>query len=255
MHAPMLRIHARSAHWQVTIEPGVWADYARLAGHHYRAGHPATIDTILRATLGGRVVGVLVTSRPCLNGGWRAGLGEGFSAPASKREIAAKLNAEVRVISRVIIEPRFRGLSIARRLVETYLANPATRHTEALASMGRWCPFFERAGMRRVEFPAPRRDAAFARVIREAGLKPWMLVDLVVARRVLETREEVREGLARWVSASRGTRGRAISPQLLVQAASAIAAPPVAYVFTSVTKSRAKGAAKTAKCQRGSARL
>ncbi|MFA6045744.1 MAG: hypothetical protein WC718_12240 [Phycisphaerales bacterium] len=220
-------------HLNIAIARGTWFDYLRLSQHHYRLGHPATIDTVLSATHGGRLVGVLVTSRPVLNAGWRRpAWGERFSPPASKRDIAQRLNAEVRTISRVIVEPRYRGQSIARRLVAAYLAQPTTTHTEALASMGRWCPFFERAGMTRVPFAPPRRDVAFARVIREAGLKPWMLADLTVARRLLETRPEVREGLARWANASRATRRHTISPQLLVLAASTIAAPPVAYVFT-----------------------
>lgn len=234
--------------WQlnITIAPGCWADYARLSQHHYRLGHPATIDTVLAATHAGQLVGVLVTSRPVLNAGWRCrAWGERYAPPATKRAIATRLNAEVRTISRVIVEPRYRGQSIARRLVEAYLANPATTHTEALASMGRWCPFFERAGMTRVAFAPPARDVAFARIIREAGFKPWMLADLLVARRLLESREEVRAGLARWANASRGTRSRPISPQLLVLAASTIASPPVAYVAT-------RRAAPSPKRQRGS---
>ena len=229
---PVLAGAPRPLH--ITIAPGTWADYARLSQHHYRLGHPATIDTVLAATHAGRVVGVLVTSRPVLNAGWRApAWGKGFGPPASKREIARRLNAEVRTISRVIVEPRYRGQSIARRLVEAYLAHPTTARTEALASMGRWCPFFERAGMTRVPCVPARRDVEFARVIRLAGLKPWMLADLLVARRLLETRDAVRVGLARWANASRGTRGHPVSPQLLVLAASAVASPPVAYVYAS----------------------
>ncbi|MBI1189072.1 MAG: GNAT family N-acetyltransferase [Tepidisphaera sp.] len=215
----------------ITIAPGSWADYARLAGHHYRLGHPRTFDAVLAAMHGSRVVGVLVASRPVLNATWRsAAWGDRYAAPTPKRDIAQRLNAEVRVISRVIVEPRYRGLGVARRLVEAYLAHPLTRRTEALAGMGRWCPFFERAGMRRVECEPPRRDEALARVIAAAGFKPWMLADLSVASRLLARNPRVRLGLEKWANASRASRTRPICAQLLVLAASSIASPPVAYV-------------------------
>lgn len=152
---------------RVRIERGEVWDYDALARFHYRAGRPATIAGVWRAvrTLpGGRdsLAGVLVASHPTLNARWRRfAWGDRYRGNdrAGKRRAARRLNSEVRCLSRVIVEPSSRGLGIARRLVETYLHDPLTARTEALAEMGGISPFFQRAGMRAHPLARPRADA------------------------------------------------------------------------------------------------
>lgn len=134
------------------FEPGTPDDYDALAHHHYLAGRPATRALIRRAvrTLPDgtdRLAGVLVVSRPTLNGAWRDRPWPGRYTGPDRRAAALRLNAELRCISRVIVEPSSRGLGIAGALVRSYLDRPLTPATEALAQMGAACPFFARAGM------------------------------------------------------------------------------------------------------------
>ncbi|MBS0198448.1 MAG: GNAT family N-acetyltransferase [Planctomycetes bacterium] len=221
----------------VRIEAGAAADYYALAHLHYRPGSPAQIERVLRAVdvPTGMMVGVLVAGRGTLNAPWRRGaFGAEFDA-GDKRRAARAANGALRVISRVIVDPRFRGLGIARRLVEAYLARPLTPCTEAVAAMGRVCPFFERAGMRRVSVRAARRDRELAAVLRGLGLRASWLLEPGAAARAMRAHPRLRRAVRRWANDSRSTRGGA--PDLSAAAAS-IAARPVVYVFRAGRLSR-----------------
>ena len=146
----------------ISIEQGTIADYHQLAHLHYRGSKPATHTMILRAmrsppthpTQSTRssqcpiLAGVLMISMPTLNGAWRERAWPGHFSRGSKSENAKRINRDLRCISRVIIDPRSRGLGIASALVRRYLSCPQTPATESIAAMGSVCPFFERAGMR-----------------------------------------------------------------------------------------------------------
>jgi GNAT superfamily N-acetyltransferase len=159
------------------IEAGSIDDYRSLAKFHYRSAHPGVVTSLIRIVhrdescidrfLGrgeqAQVIGVLVRSLPPLSCTLRDVAMRGRYTELSPRETAVLLNREVRTISRVVIHPQWRGLGLAVKLVRHALANPehGIIFTEALAAMGRVCPFFERAGMTRYEHPprARRHDA------------------------------------------------------------------------------------------------
>ncbi|QQE13635.1 hypothetical protein JD969_09295 [Planctomycetota bacterium] len=94
------------------------------------------------------IVGVLVESLPALSCSLRDyALDRRYCSPLSLRQRAKLLNKEMRCISRVVIHPQYRGLSLAVHLVQHALTTATTRFTESLAAMGQVNPFFERAGM------------------------------------------------------------------------------------------------------------
>ena len=140
----------------VTIEPGTPEDYRTLAHLHYRGGAPATMVRVLRALRAvpehidptqRLLAGVLVVSMPALNSAWRERAWPGLFSTGNKARDARRLNDNLRTISRVIVDPRSRGLGVARVLVRAYLDDPLTPATEAIAAMGALCPFFQRAAM------------------------------------------------------------------------------------------------------------
>jgi hypothetical protein len=176
----------------------------------------------------GEVVGVLTVSMPTLNGAWRAAAWPELFGGLGKRELARRVNAELRVISRVIVEPRWRALGVARRLVEAYLSSPLTRCTEAVAAMGRFCPFFVRAGMREVEVAASARDARLGRALEEVRVEAWELVEVERARALMR-RGAMKSAIESWGRDARGTRGMS-GVELAVAAGAALAARPRVYV-------------------------
>lgn len=165
----------------VRIEPGTRADHDALAHLHYRAARPATIVHTLRAvrtTPDARDLpaGVLTVSMPVLNAVWRQQAWPNRYTNADRRATARRLNAELRCISRVIVEPRSRGLGIASQLVRAYLANPITPATEAVAAMGAVSPFFRTAGMTEYHLPRPAHDARLSDALEHAALESADLI-------------------------------------------------------------------------------
>ena len=210
-----------------SILPGTRSDYLALKAHHYRPGHPMTMTRILTIrddtpTASDRFlarpttpqpIAVLVESLPALSCRLRdeaLGGRYGHLRPKPRSQL---LNEELRCISRVIVDPRYRGTGLAVRLVKHALATSQTRYTEALAVMGRVSPFFSRAGMAAYERPAlPAEERAIA-ALRFVRIEPNHLTlsssveqrigALPEQQRLLLTRE-----LRRWY---RTTGGRGIS--------------------------------------------
>ncbi len=176
----------RCSVWRgISIEAGALADYEGLAEFHYRGGRPGGVKRVWVAWFEGhgdaetqgrgegngctdfspchRVAalprriraGMLVECLPALGCTLRnvalAGRYEGMEGGRSLA--AAKLNAEVRTIARVVVHPMFRATGLAAELVRHALENAETPFVEALAAMGRANRFFERAGMRMYERP------------------------------------------------------------------------------------------------------
>ncbi len=188
----------------ITIEPGTQADMDALLPHHYIAGRPATRVGFLRAydQTSDNLAGVLVVSMPTLCGVWRQQAWPGRYAGRDRKAATRRINAELRCISRVIIDPRYRGLGLATRLVRTYLDSPLTPATEAVAAMGSICPFFERAGMTAYRVPMHAADARLSDAIEAAGFDPWMLADPARAQGLL-AHPLVAAELYRWARARR----------------------------------------------------
>jgi GNAT superfamily N-acetyltransferase len=111
----------------------------------------------------GSVIGVLCVSRPTLNAWWRDAAWPGDYQAVPREVCAASINRDLRTISRVIVDPSWRAGGVGSALVRAYLKSPLTPRTEALSAMGRVCPLFERAGMRRIEGAPSARAADLTR--------------------------------------------------------------------------------------------
>ena len=165
------------------LEAGSMRDYRALSAHHYRSGAPYAPtaiyalrhdrpDAVARFT--GRsatptLAGVLVMTRPQLCCTLRGHATGGRYAGLRRVETADLLNAEMRTIARVVLDPRYRGLGLAVRLVGHALNHATTPYVEALAAMGRVNPFFERAGMVRYEAPPRPHDARLLDALAEVN--------------------------------------------------------------------------------------
>jgi len=178
------------SHDAYPILPGRYADYLALKAHHYRPGNPATVSRILsvydstptaserftKTPANPRPIAVLVESLPVLSCSLRDVAMGGRYGHLPARPRSALRMQEMRCISRVIVDPRCRGMGLAVRLVRHALATAATRYTESLAVMGRVHPFHERAGMTAYERPPSRAEARALAALRYAGIDPSRLV-------------------------------------------------------------------------------
>jgi hypothetical protein len=216
----------------VQVRPGTDEDFRRLSAFHYRAGPPATVAGILTAEHPRHgLVGVLVASRPTLNARWRELAWPGQYRTGHRRDDAARLNAEVRTISRVIVHPRLRALGMAARLVRAYLSSPLTIRTEAVAAMGAVCPFFAAAGMTAWRLPPTRAERRLRAALREARLPPCMLLESARVRAACRAHPGFERALRTWADASRATRRLKPHPVPAIAraAAAALCGPIIAY--------------------------
>ncbi len=217
----------------IDITAGDIGDYRALAHLHYRARAPATCVRVLVARTLHHTIGVLTVSMPTLNGCWRrrAWPGEYDGPGLSKRAAADRINRDLRCISRVIIDPRFRARGIGAALVRAYLADPLTRRIEAVAAMGAACPLFVRAGMREWIAEPTWRDIRLIDAIRSAELQPWMIADVAEAAEAAARHPRLAKAFRVWAGKHGSTRSLAHAPieDVIRAAARSVVARPRAY--------------------------
>lgn len=122
-------------------------DYRRLACYHYRESAIGPYKAIYALRLAKETAGVIVYSMPAVYVELRNIATGGYFRGYDRKTAAAMVNKNIRTISRVIIEPRFRNIGLATRLVRETMPLLNVRIIEAMAVMGHINPFFEKAAM------------------------------------------------------------------------------------------------------------
>jgi GNAT superfamily N-acetyltransferase len=135
------------------------------------------------------LVGVIVYSRSPLSLAARNRATGGRYRVGRNLAAGRLVNEELRIVSRVVIAPNWRGLGLAKRLVAETLPRVGTPYVEALAAMGRVHPFFEQAGMTAYASPAPAGSERLRSALEAVGLGRC-------ARRSAEALEAALETLA-----------------------------------------------------------
>jgi hypothetical protein len=176
------------------IMRGSLDDYHRLARYHYREnrlGPHAAIFAIrpskrLAARAGTKTIGVIVYRTPSPSVELRSLATDNFLKGFDRKTQMTLLNKNVRCISRVIIEPRFRSLGLAGRLVRETMPKINVPIIEAMAVMGQINPFLEKAGMKPYIASRPVRCAQLIEAFSAVGIEEKELIDAVKVQRKLE---------------------------------------------------------------------
>jgi len=155
----------------VCIKKGSIEDYRKLSCFHYRTKDdnesvgPAT-KGYFKLLYRDDLIGVIVYSGSYLNLKPRNMVfGDRYVYTLGDYNKARLINEEIARISRVVIHPKFRGIGLGAYLVRETLPKVKARVVEVLAVMARFNPFFERAGMVKVEYE--RGGSSEERKIRE----------------------------------------------------------------------------------------
>lgn len=179
---------------RLQIVPGTVQDYQVLARYHYRdtrRGPFAAIfalkpDSVLAARAGTRTMGVIVYTMPApalelrniATGNLFRGLDRGTQLQL--------INKNIRNIARVIIEPRFRSLGLATRLVRQTMPQMDVPIIEALAVMGYVNPFFEKAGMTPFTAKTHARCVRLIEAFSLVGIEKHQLIDAEFVQQKLD---------------------------------------------------------------------
>ena len=158
------RTRRSSLEHTLRLERGTRADWDTLAPFHYHSQSTSgaiivwsyVTDEALRLGPRRRVVGVIVYQYPSLNNRARNQATGGRYVTQPRTIGIQRLNRELITIGRVVIDPQFRGLGLAYRLVRQTMPQMGKPLVESLARMGRVNPFFEKAGMQAYDVPMPR---------------------------------------------------------------------------------------------------
>lgn len=173
-----------SIHRDLEVTVGSMEDYRDLSHYHYRDGRPACVKAVfvLRprrplGSFGRRSAGVVVYTMPNPRVAMRTVATGGLLAGLDRQTGLTLLNRNVRCIARLIIEPRFRGVGLAGRLVRETMPRMNVPMIEALGVMPLVNPFLERAGMKAFQPKVPVEHVELIEALSAVGIEEDMLVD------------------------------------------------------------------------------
>ncbi len=105
--------------------------------------------------------------------------GRNFALPEFKgrsdREMGYRVNKFFLRIARVIVAPKFRSIGLGAEIVRRTMPLVNVKYVETLAIMARYNPFFEHAGMTRVDVPDDYRYNQLLDQIESFGIKRELL--------------------------------------------------------------------------------
>jgi len=173
---------------KLKVVPGCLDDYRALANYHYRDGSPGPFAAIFALKNIGQPnpVGVIVYKMPTPGIELRNIATGNLFAGLDRSTQLALINKNIRCISRVIIEPRFRGLGLASRLVRETMPHINVPIIEALAVMGLVNPFFEKAGMKSFAGKLPARCTRLIEAFSVVAIEQHQLIDPQTVQRKLD---------------------------------------------------------------------
>jgi hypothetical protein len=170
------------------ITPGCLDDYKQLARYHYLSIHLGPVSAIFALSRAGCEipVGVIVYSNAPVVLELRNIATNHVFARLDRSTQLSLINTNIRRISRLIIEPRFRGLGLASRLVRETMPLVNVPIVEALAVMGWVNPFFERAGMKAYKAKPSEASVQFVEALSIIGIEQAELIDPELVEQKLE---------------------------------------------------------------------
>lgn len=231
-------------HKHLMITPGDRGDYDHLSRFHYCGNSPGPIRRIYKLIddhlwrgLSAPVVGVIVYGAPSANLAARNRATGGMFAGMDRAAALALLNERLLCIRRVIIEPRYRGLGLATRLVGETLPLTGVAMVEAVSTMGRSHPFFQRAGMTAFETPPDAKTERMQAALKTAGLGGTLgqdseSVHAAIERLQPDLRAFIQEEMGRFCQKFTNRRNDAHTPERTDFVLSKLSHRPAYYLWT-----------------------
>jgi GNAT superfamily N-acetyltransferase len=176
------------------IFPGKITDYESLARFHYRDSAVGPVSNIFviadqhpQRKLSAGTVGVIVYCMPAPNNAARNIATDGFFTGLDRASSLQLLNNNLRTMSRLIIEPRYRGLGLASWLVAETMDEVGTPMIEAISVMGKTHPFLKQAGMTEYSPPADPKTEKMRAALEMIGIDEACWTDSRQVHQQIET--------------------------------------------------------------------
>ncbi len=190
---------------ELEFTPGRALDWQRFKRWHYLGeSRPGPVSDVWIARLRGQEAGIVMLGYPHLYLSARErALPSRFHVAHVREHGADALNAELRLLQRVVVDPRLRGLGVAGRLIRHALGQARVSYVECIAQMGVFSDFLLRAGFRRIcALKPPRQAAALLRFCSRRDIPAETLADPVARDAILAALPQAdREALQRHLRA------------------------------------------------------
>ena len=163
---------------EVRFTRGTVRDYARFAPWHYLGpGRPGPTSDVFLAMHEGRAVGITMFGYPHLLLSARNNALPQYSPRRIRKEGAGGLNANLRLLQRVVVEPRYRGIGVARKLIRHGLQHIHAPIVECVAQMGAFSDFLLGAGFEHVcDVRPPASVHNLNEFLKQQGVTPHELL-------------------------------------------------------------------------------
>ncbi len=178
---------------KIQIVEGCYEDYKKLSKYHYRNEKTGPFTNIFvlkpkqHSYLDAKIIGVIVYAmpNPCLE--LRNIATNNFFTGLDRSTQIALLNKTVRRISRLIIEPRFRGLGLAAQLVRETMPLLNIPIIEASGVMCMVNPFLEKAGMEAYRAPLKASTIRMAEALKSIAIEESLFIDSMQVHQKIES--------------------------------------------------------------------
>lgn len=177
----------------IQLVRGSYDDYKELAPYHYRNSETGPFTDIFAlkpkkySLLDAKTIGVIVYSMPNPSLELRNIATNNFFTGLDRNTQICLLNKTVRRISRLIIEPRFRGLGLAAHLVRETMPMLNIPIIEASGIMGKVNPFLEKAGMTEYKAPLKTSTVRLTEALNSLAIEESLLIDPLRVHKKLES--------------------------------------------------------------------
>ena len=150
----------------LTVEIGDKKDYEKLKKFHYRQSKLGAVKNIYKLSFKDEVIGALVITYPHLALKGRNIYTEGKYNKMTKA-ICTEINQKFECVARIVLHPKFRGLGLAYHFLQEYFKLSTCEYIETLAVMANYSPFFEKAGMTKIETEQDKRRVKLVKQLED----------------------------------------------------------------------------------------
>lgn len=151
------------------VEIGTLDDYEKLKRFHYRQANHGAVKNVYKLSYQNELIGVIMICYPHLALKGRNIYTDNVFAKMSTENCKA-LNEQFECIARVIIHPKYRGIGASYYFINEYMTKFAqTKYVETVAVMANYNPFFEKAGMTRVDVEEDTKRIEWVKGLEKYG--------------------------------------------------------------------------------------
>jgi len=158
----------------VKVEKGTTEDYKPLKRFHYRDARLGAVKNVYKMTHKDDLIGVIVITYPHLALKGRNIYTNKKYAKMTKA-ICTEINKKFECIARVVLLPKYRGIGLSYYMLEEYFKMSETKYIETVAVMANYNPFFERAGMTRIDTEQDKKRTERVKQLEKYGFNIALL--------------------------------------------------------------------------------